>query len=83
VICPALEDLPTLTHKYQDFWEKVIDYKIRDLFSLHILFGIFFIVKIIQGGVNINIHKLLRTQAHPKGIYIYQSARCHKPQLYI
>jgi hypothetical protein len=55
--CLPLPYFPTISHKRHDFWKKGLpNIKCVFIFSLQLLFEIFFILKIIQRDIIVNIH---------------------------
>jgi hypothetical protein len=51
VVFLALQYFSTLSHKQNDFREKVTEHKVRVFISLQLLFGIFLILRKIQRDI--------------------------------
>jgi hypothetical protein len=56
VACPVLKYFSTSSHKWHNFWEKLLNIKCVFWFSLQLLSETFLILIIIQGDVIINVH---------------------------
>jgi hypothetical protein len=56
VACPALQYFPTLSHKQQDFWKKIVERKKCVLIFPTILSETFLILRGIERDITINVH---------------------------